>query len=85
MTDAYVFEIHPACDVILSNGRETVRPRYTFDKGSLSFAPNSDPDRTVLTCGRHKSGGILACIAIMQKDQFRGSVVPEDCYVERSC
>jgi len=85
MTDAYVFEIHPASDVFMVNGRKAVRPRYNFDKGSLVFAANSDPDRTVAICGRHKTGGMLACIAVMQKDQLQRAVVPDDCHVEKSC
>lgn len=84
MTDAYVFEVHPASDVLEVNGKKAVVPKYTFDKESLRFSRNSEPNRTLLTCGRHREGGVIACVAILRKDQFLLTAVPRDCYVEKS-
>ncbi|MQT57986.1 hypothetical protein GHO41_11600 [Pseudomonas sp. FSL R10-0399] len=84
MTDAYVFEVHHESEVIQVNGRESVRAKYAFNKQSMEFSENSDPSRILLTCGRQKGGGVLACIAIITKDEFRQATVPGDCYTEKS-
>lgn len=84
MTDAFVFEVHPDSDVIRVNGRDAVRARYAFDKQSLAFSENTDPSHILLTCGRRKGGGVLACVAIMREDQLFQATVPSDCYVEKS-
>lgn len=85
MTDAYIFEVHPDSDVIQVNGKEAVRAKYAFDGLSLVFTTNNDPCHTLPTCGRHKEGGVLACVAIMRKDQFHQAAVPDDCFIEKSC
>ncbi|NVL49926.1 hypothetical protein F2S72_09250 [Pseudomonas syringae pv. actinidiae] len=84
MTDAYVFEVHPASDVLEVNGKKAVVPTYLFDKDSLQFSRNPEPNRTLPTCGRHKKDGVIACVAILRKDQFLLTAVPGDCYVEKS-